>query len=72
MCNVLVSPKFDAARDDLMSTGFVPSEISWPLVVNVTHIAGEDFRPSAICPPEDPDAKSVSCLSFDQSNHVKP
>lgn len=58
-CNVLVSPKFDAARDDLMSTGFVPSEISWPLVVNVTHIAGEDFRPSTICPPEDPDAKSA-------------
>lgn len=67
-CNVLVSPKFDAARDDLMSTGFVPSEISWPLVVNVTHIAGEDFRPSTICPPEDPDAKSASCLLWS----VKP
>lgn len=58
-CNVLLSPQLDVARDDLMSTGFVPSQISWPLVVNVTHVAGDDFRPSAICPPQDPDAKSA-------------
>ena len=62
-CNVLLSPQLDAARDDLMSTGFVPSQISWPLVVNVTHVAGDDFRPSAICPPQDPDAKSAPRLN---------
>lgn len=67
-CNVLIHrPNLDAARDDFMSTGFVPSQISWPLVVNVTHVAGEDFKPSVICPPQDPDAKSAPRLGF--SNH---
>lgn len=49
----MVSPNFDAARDDLMSTGFIPSQVSWPLVINVTHISGTDFDPSTICPPQD-------------------
>ncbi|CAE7308289.1 slc44a5 [Symbiodinium natans] len=50
-CNVMMSPKIDATRDDLMSTGFAPSEVTWPLTVNITHVSGSDFNPSVVCPP---------------------
>ena len=60
-CNVMLSPQFDAARDDLMTTGLVPAEIAWPLFVNVTHLSGPDFDPAAICPPKSADERDAPC-----------
>lgn len=49
-CNIEISPKIDATRDDLLDTGFVPSQVSWPIQVNITKIIGVDFAPSVVCP----------------------
>jgi len=51
-CNVMMSPKIDAARDDLMNTGFAPAQVAWPITVTITHLSGPDFTPSLICPPQ--------------------
>ena len=48
-CNAMLAPKFNAARDDLMSTGFTPAQVQWPLQVRVTHVAGPEFNPMLIC-----------------------
>ncbi|OLQ01474.1 6-phosphogluconate dehydrogenase, decarboxylating [Symbiodinium microadriaticum] len=49
-CDVSISPNFDATRDDLMSTGFIPTQVSWPLTVTVTSVSGIDFNPASVCP----------------------
>ena len=49
-CNIEISPKIDATRDDLLSTGFIPKSLTWPLIVNITKISGVDFDASKICP----------------------
>lgn len=49
-CDVSISPNFDATRDDLMSTGFIPTQVSWPLSVTVTSVSGIDFNPASVCP----------------------
>ncbi|CAL1139315.1 unnamed protein product [Cladocopium goreaui] len=53
-CNAMLAPKFNAARDDLMSTGFTPAQVQWPLQVRVTHVAGPEFNPMLICTPPAP------------------
>jgi len=40
-----------AARDDLMSTGFVPADLTGPLRLRLSQIQGAAFRPEVICPP---------------------
>ncbi|CAE7205571.1 GND [Symbiodinium sp. CCMP2592] len=49
-CALSISPNFDATRDDLMSTGFIPTQVSWPLTVTVTSVSGIDFNPASVCP----------------------
>lgn len=49
-CNIEMSPRIDATRDDLLSTGFIPSSLTWPVIVNITKISGVDFDPSKVCP----------------------
>ncbi|CAE7551299.1 GND [Symbiodinium sp. CCMP2456] len=49
-CDVSISPNFDATRDDLMSTGFIPTQVSWPLTVTVTSVSGVDFQIPSVCP----------------------
>lgn len=45
----------DANRDDIMDTGFIPSEFNWPLTLIITrpllNSIGVDFAPENICPP---------------------
>ncbi|CAJ1400649.1 unnamed protein product [Effrenium voratum] len=53
-CVASLTPKFDATRDDLMSTGFIPAQVAWPLQVEVTQIYGQDFNPALICQPPPP------------------
>mmetsp|Transcript_43797 Transcript_43797/g.81763 ORF Transcript_43797/g.81763 Transcript_43797/m.81763 type:complete len:631 (+) Transcript_43797:60-1952(+) len=53
-CAIQISPKIDATRDDLLNTGFIPADFTWPIQVNITSITGTDFDPSTICPPSDP------------------
>lgn len=48
-CSVLLSPKINATRDDLLNTGFIPSSYTWPIIVNITKLSGVDFDPSKIC-----------------------
>lgn len=50
-CNVEFTPKIDATRDDLMGTGFIPADYTWPLLVKVTDVTSTAFHPSEICPP---------------------
>mmetsp|Transcript_41068 Transcript_41068/g.129299 ORF Transcript_41068/g.129299 Transcript_41068/m.129299 type:complete len:640 (-) Transcript_41068:152-2071(-) len=50
-CFTSVSPSFNAARDDLMDTGFVPADYTFPLYVNVSGVQGVSFLPTRICPP---------------------
>lgn len=50
-CNVEFTPKIDATRDDLMGTGFIPADYTWPLSVKVTAVSSTAFNPSIICPP---------------------
>jgi len=49
-CNMEISPKIDATRDDLLNTGFIPANFAWPLVVNITKISSTAFDPSQVCP----------------------
>ena len=49
-CNIEISPKIDATRDDLLNTGFTPSNFKWPIQVNITKISGVDFAASLVCP----------------------
>ncbi len=49
-CEMLISPKIDATRDDLLNTGFIPANFAWPLVVNITKISSTAFDPSQVCP----------------------
>eukprot|EP00442_Polarella_glacialis_P005445 CAMPEP_0115048028 /NCGR_PEP_ID=MMETSP0227-20121206/318_1 /TAXON_ID=89957 /ORGANISM="Polarella glacialis, Strain CCMP 1383" /LENGTH=304 /DNA_ID=CAMNT_0002431361 /DNA_START=1420 /DNA_END=2334 /DNA_ORIENTATION=+ len=44
-------PPINATRDDLMSTGFIPADYTYPLSVNITAISGQEFAPALICPP---------------------
>jgi len=53
-CNAMLSPKFNAARDDLMSTGFTPAQVQWPLQVRVTRVGGPEFNPMVICSQQTP------------------
>lgn len=53
-CNAMLQPHFNAARDDLMNTGFIPSQVMFPLHVRVTHVAGPEFNPMLICNPPAP------------------
>ena len=50
----MLQPHFNAARDDLMNTGFIPSQVMFPLHVRVTHVAGPEFNPMLICNPPAP------------------
>lgn len=50
-CYTEVSPSFDAARDDIMATGFIPADYTFPVMVNFTEVVGEDYLASRICPP---------------------
>mmetsp|Transcript_120006 Transcript_120006/g.299333 ORF Transcript_120006/g.299333 Transcript_120006/m.299333 type:complete len:516 (-) Transcript_120006:334-1881(-) len=43
--------KADLARDDLMTSGFVPSNITGPLRLIITDVLGADFTPERLCPP---------------------
>jgi len=43
--------KADLARDDLMTSGFVPSNVTGPLRLIITEVLGEDFTPEKLCPP---------------------
>jgi len=51
-CNVQFTPKVDATRDDIMGTGFIPADYTWPLLVKVTDVTSTAFPPSTICPPQ--------------------
>lgn len=53
-CDIKISPKIDATRDDLVNTGFIPADFTWPIHVKITSIASTDFEPSSICPPTTP------------------
>jgi len=53
-CNFQFSPKINANRDDLMNTGFIPADFTWPIHVNITSITGVDYDASKICPPNSP------------------
>ncbi|OLQ01473.1 hypothetical protein AK812_SmicGene15770 [Symbiodinium microadriaticum] len=53
-CDIKISPKIDATRDDLVNTGFIPADFTWPIHVKITSISSTDFEPSSICPPTTP------------------
>merc|ERR1712232_606931 len=46
-----VHPQGDFYRDDLMDSGFWPSDFAWPLTLVISKVDGVDFVPSKICPP---------------------
>ncbi|CAJ1400652.1 unnamed protein product [Effrenium voratum] len=52
-CAAQISPKIDATRDDLLNTGFIPADFTWPIHVKITEVSGTDFGPQ-ICPPTTP------------------
>merc|ERR1711865_413134 len=41
----------DAARDDLMSSGFIPADYVSPIELEISQIVGPEFAQSVICPP---------------------
>jgi len=42
----------DAARDDLMSTGFIPHDFVSPINISIYKVESEEFA-SGVCPPND-------------------
>eukprot|EP00928_Gymnodinium_smaydae_P027800 TRINITY_DN21381_c0_g1_i1.p1 TRINITY_DN21381_c0_g1~~TRINITY_DN21381_c0_g1_i1.p1 ORF type:complete len:663 (-),score=97.44 TRINITY_DN21381_c0_g1_i1:148-2091(-) len=50
-CYINYAPPVGFARDDLMSSGFVPADHVGPILVNFTRLVGADLAPSRICPP---------------------
>jgi len=41
----------DLRQDDMMATGFVPGDFSYPLILTVEAVQGADFDRGRICPP---------------------
>ena len=68
----MIAPNFDAARDDLMATGFLPTQVSWPLVINITSVTGADFDPQAICPPQDPEKRAAARRLASECHDLRP
>mmetsp|Transcript_114078 Transcript_114078/g.285385 ORF Transcript_114078/g.285385 Transcript_114078/m.285385 type:complete len:514 (-) Transcript_114078:334-1875(-) len=50
-CANRVTPMVDLARDDLMNSGFVPSNVTGPLRLLITEVLGADFTAEKLCPP---------------------
>jgi hypothetical protein len=44
----------DLRREDIMSTGFIPANYTYPLLLTVTAVQGNDYNQSKICPPPRP------------------
>jgi hypothetical protein len=45
------SPQVNLSRDDMMNSGFVPSNVTGPLKLIITEVLGTDFTPEKLCPP---------------------
>lgn len=43
----------NAARDDIMGTGFIPGDFKSPIVLTVFSLTGTEYDKSIICPPND-------------------
>lgn len=50
-CFIEFAPPTPFARDDVMTTGFIPADFVGPVTINFTAIVGQDFLPSKVCPP---------------------
>jgi len=51
-CQTGYQPQKSANRDDIMATGFIPSDFKGPIKVRIIKLSGYDFAPEMACPPE--------------------
>lgn len=54
----------DLIREDVVTTGFLPEDYTFPLRLTVSHVSGDPFNKSRMCPPTGLDSvKSASTAS---------
>lgn len=62
--NVIFDLDEDLIREDVLTSGFLPEEYTYPLRLTVSNVAGEHYNKSRICPPAGWDsAKSATSAS---------
>lgn len=48
-CSVSFAPAEDMNLDMIMTAGFIPTDITWPLLVRITRVDGDDYASSRLC-----------------------
>jgi len=50
----------DLNREDITTTGFIPNDYTYPLLLTVTAVSGKDYNQSRMCPPAGWDSSGSS------------
>lgn len=52
-CSIKFEPKGILCRDEIMKARFKPSDVTWPLMVNISYLDGDQLTPDRVCTARD-------------------